>query len=607
MTKPHFALLQLFLTFHVCRAIDDAVEYFDSVLDRSTYESWLEDRSLEYDKNLFLQTSAGDDGVAVFWKIHAEEEDVFATSTAASKRSFEEPWIQFAVVAPATGWVGFGISGAGGMLGSDIALFSAAKPDEIQDSYVVTDRFPQIDDCQSWELVNSVVDQEGGWIIVEMARPLDTKDPQDHKIINDAARYMAPTRLIAAWGDDSEPKYHGLNRAKMAVKLFGDETSEEDDAFHAKMVQKTDGYFDVVVSNYSIPSENVTHYGYTCVTYDELAAQGLVPEGKKLTMAGMNALVSPEMKQYLHHFILYAHNDPSSCNSTEGALIFGWAPGEKGFEFPENVGMSLFEDSDIASFTIETHYHNPLKTPGLIDDGSGIRLYFDYESREHEAGLLTLGDPLTRSEGTEIGSGLTEWSYFCDSTCSTISLKEQTITVISENLHMHASGTRMVNEVIRNDEVVHVGVAEVFEFEHQGGYVVQQEPFEIMPGDAFRTTCYYKDGTKFGMGSDDEMCIAFLLYYPVQKLEFGEYSFPWGCFYGVPLPVCSQVRTNSTLSGDEELGRYFGGTCTGAPLIGSDRPGDIGSGADIGSTSSAFRLFGTSFIVFAISVLTYWI
>ncbi len=42
------------------------------------------------------------------------------------------------------------------------------------------------------------------------------------------------------------------------------------------------------------------------------------------------------------------------------------------------------------------------------------------------------------------------------------------MTVITEALHMHKTGARMVNEVIRGDEVVHTAKVEVFDYDQQG-------------------------------------------------------------------------------------------------------------------------------------------
>ena len=48
--------------------------------------------------------------------------------------------IQFAIVTHDTQWVGLGASEAGGMIGSDIALFQSSNPDIVTDSYVLEDR-----------------------------------------------------------------------------------------------------------------------------------------------------------------------------------------------------------------------------------------------------------------------------------------------------------------------------------------------------------------------------------------------------------------------------------------------------------------------------------
>ncbi len=85
--------------------------------------------------------------------------------------------------------------------------------------------------------------------VVEMRRLLDTEDPQDHRIVNDSPTYFAPTRLISAWGDGPNVIFHGLNRAKGAVKLFGDSIpfnrrAQETNPTH-------DVYFDIRESNLS--------------------------------------------------------------------------------------------------------------------------------------------------------------------------------------------------------------------------------------------------------------------------------------------------------------------------------------------------------------------
>ena len=145
----------------------------------------------------------------------------------------------------------------------------------------------------------------------------------------------------------------------------------------------------------------------------------------------------------------------------------------------------------------------------------------------------------------------------------------------------------MTNEVIRGNQVINAAVSDVYDFDQQGLYHVPQRPYKVMPGDSFRTTCYYKDGTSFGLGSQQEMCIAFILYWPARKVQ----GSPWICPYNpwndlgtgedricASLSYCSFLATSHTqihwlfhllagcaaelehtnLNSSDELGRNFG-------------------------------------------------
>lgn len=137
----------------------------------------------------------------------------------------------------------------------------------------------------------------------------------------------------------------------------------------------------------------------------------------------------------------------------------------------------------------------------------------------------------------------------------------------------------MTNEVIRDGQVVHLATAETYDFSQQGGIQVQQPTYELESGDSFRTNCFYKHESeaKFGRASSDEMCIAFLLYYPAKKIQ----GYPWFCPYipeewGMPDQTgCrGEVPISNDLLSDEELLRTFGkpgSTCN----LGSDTPVSI--------------------------------
>jgi hypothetical protein len=284
-----------------------ANSYFSTLTENEKvgYLNWLSDHgSIEYTRHIFLPTVTDPDmGAAVFWTF-MDDDDSDIVSVERQVATTIASHIKFAVAVRATGWVALGLSEAGGMLGADIAMFEVINPTAIIDAYVLEDRIPIVDDCAShWTLVRYTSTTDG-WLIVEMSRPLDTKDPQDRSIIDDTSLH-APTRLISAWGDTDVVGYHGSNVARSAAKLFGG----PDDIdfilnFEQLMEEQADGYFDVRQTNYSIP-ETETTYTLVCKTYAELKAEFNLPETENgtLTFIGGGAIISPGSEPYVHHFI----------------------------------------------------------------------------------------------------------------------------------------------------------------------------------------------------------------------------------------------------------------------------------------------------------------
>ena len=115
----------------------------------------------------------------------------------------------------------------------------------------------------------------------------------------------------------------------------------------------------------------------------------------------------------------------------------------------------------------------------------------------------------------------------------------------------------MVSEQFRDGKKIREGSIEVWEFDQQGNPPIVQTPFEIAAGDSFRTTCFYRDNgtTEFGLGSQEEMCIAFLYYYP-RKLYANE--LPWFCGYDLGFPSCDAEYKYTLLEAEEDLERVFG-------------------------------------------------
>mmetsp|Transcript_14093 Transcript_14093/g.25125 ORF Transcript_14093/g.25125 Transcript_14093/m.25125 type:complete len:415 (+) Transcript_14093:159-1403(+) len=394
-----------------------------------------------------------EDGAAVFWSVDNDR-------------------VHFALAVKALGWVGFGISEAGGMLGADMALYKTSNPSNLVDAYVIEGRsMPLTDDCQDWTLEGAT--SENGWLIVEMSRLLDTNDGQDRAIKHDADLWVPPTRIIAAWGDTDMVSYHGEKKARSSIRIFADHSNEltEMQALLKTLEEESDSHFDFLEDKFSIPAKE-THYQNLCKTVNDFNIE-LPQGGGVITIIGAMPIITGETAEFIHHFIVYAQKDCTDESTLTRSMIYGWAPGDEGWALPNDVGFPLFDDVNNQALHLEIHYNNPYLIEDM-KDSSGVRLYYTYAERTHRAGVLAVGDPYLSLYGESIGEGLTQYAFTCPGACTSSLLgkerngNNQGITVVSEHLHMHKTGARMTSEVIRGDEVFHKAVADVYEFDQQG-------------------------------------------------------------------------------------------------------------------------------------------
>ena len=105
------------------------------------------------------------------------------------------------------GWVGFGISDSGGMVGADIVTATVQNGNvAVSDRFSTAESYPTQDACADWKAVGGAV--VGSYTVVELERKLATGDSQDLPIMDNGM----PTRIIVAKGDSDTFAYHGSNR-----------------------------------------------------------------------------------------------------------------------------------------------------------------------------------------------------------------------------------------------------------------------------------------------------------------------------------------------------------------------------------------------------------
>eukprot|EP00980_Cylindrotheca_fusiformis_P021252 scaffold8177_cov106-Cylindrotheca_fusiformis.AAC.4 len=403
-------LLQILSAAIVTATKEEAAAYFPALSDaeKTDYMAWLDEHfETPYSRHAFLPSSADTDtGAAVFWYI-------------------VDDTIHFAVAVRASGWLGFGISEAGGMLGSDVVKYVTANPTELIDSYILESRAePLMDACQSWNLESSM--NENGWIILEVNRKLDTEDLQDIQLQDDSDLIKPPTRLIAAWGDEAGVSYHGNNRARKAVRLFAVEAINLSET----LTETSDNFFDVAEDNYEIPAQD-TEYHDVCKTFAEIQQELGINSSDPLTAIGATPVLSEGTEEFIHHFTVYTQPDCSSPG-WEKSMIYAWAPGDEGWKLPDDVGFALFESDTRQAINVEIHYNNPAIKVGKLDS-SGVRFYVVNEERPQKAGVLELADPFVQLGGDEmISDGLSQFEFSCPESCSSAFFGGDKVTVVAE-------------------------------------------------------------------------------------------------------------------------------------------------------------------------------
>ncbi|CAN0512619.1 unnamed protein product, partial [Ectocarpus sp. 12 AP-2014] len=302
---------------------------------------------------------------------------------------------------------------------------------------------------------------------------------------------------------------------------------------------------------------------------------------------------------------------PSFCsNFGDYADIFLWAPGTNNLELPDDVGF-LFgnESGGFNSLNIQTHYNNPDGVSGETDS-SGVRVYYTEELRPIQMGVMKLGDPFVALFDEPLPEGKSSFSFGCPGTCSETNFQEEEVTIFTHVLHMHENGQRMVTHQYRddgegNEELIQTTEVEYYSFLQAGAHVVTVNgSATIRKGDSFTTQCMYDTSLSsvdpanvtFGEGSEQEMCIDYVFYYPDQRLPDGGACGIFACDGG--------ILGYAELEANSDFNRTFGivDTCT------SSLPGEE-EGSDSSSSPRAAQpllglLFAVSTIIAALSLET---
>jgi dopamine beta-monooxygenase len=521
-----------------------------AVVSDNGYNSWKLSAGVNYNHQIYVPTASDPCvGISFHWSILGSSIQIAVASFIGTN------------LVESGGWVGLGFSETGGMSGADIVYYETST-NSLVDAHVLDGNAKPIRDSQQdWALINATI-SEDGYLIFEAQRLLDTGDRDDWPFVDDSHVYVSDHRMISAWGSSSSIRYHGNNRAKSIVQLFSSDTQPAGDGylvFQKHMQEQATGTMMLALEDYTLPTQRTT-YHRECYSYNDLTSSLIGVPTSDIYIIGVEVVYPEEAAKYFHHMLAYGSTtsinpNPDTCSYVSFPW-YGWAPGQDYMHLPDGTGFK-FSNSDPTAFNaleIEYHWDNRDSDSGITLSGVVVQIYYTTETVENELGLVTTGDPLLQLEDETLGNGPVRFDFECPGRCSQNNIPEAGITIVQEGHHMHEKGKRMTSEVIRDGKVIHRAVTDYWDFEQSGLNLVRQEPYTVKRGDSFSVTCYYdsNENTVFGLGSQDEMCMNFIWYYP----KIPNFAV---CGPGVPWYLsCNGSFEQKSLSEDTEYNRIFG-------------------------------------------------
>uniref|UniRef100_A0A8C5P9T0 DOMON domain-containing protein n=1 Tax=Leptobrachium leishanense TaxID=445787 RepID=A0A8C5P9T0_9ANUR len=114
-------------------------------------------------------------------------------------------------------------------------------------------------------------------------------------------------------------------------------------------------------------------------------------------------LIDPRSLGIVHHILIYACPNSTDITSEVGdcygsdarfsqcaTSVFGWAVGGEAFFYPAELGVPIGTEDDPQYMRIEVHFSNFDGKQGIMDS-SGIRIMYTPELRKHDAAILMVG------------------------------------------------------------------------------------------------------------------------------------------------------------------------------------------------------------------------
>ncbi|XP_077965903.1 DBH-like monooxygenase protein 1 homolog [Styela clava] len=229
-------------------------------------------------------------------------------------------------------------------------------------------------------------------------------------------------------------------------------------------------------------------------------------------------------ERFVHHIVIFGSGDilePQQKYIVNHTML-------QEMIYPEEAGFSVGGPGDPVYIQLETYYDNPNLISGARDS-SGIRFTYTSTLRQNDIGIMLVG---CYAYGLELLIPPGAESFTSIGHCNPACLKRgfaasgvDNVTAFSVILHSHLAGKKLRLRHHRNGvELPYLANEENYDFNYQ-------ESRYLNPGVTIKNTDYLqmecdystKDRTVMtegGLGTLQEMCESFVLYYPRINLVF---------------------------------------------------------------------------------------
>ena len=464
--------------------------------------------------------------------------------------------IEFELIVPISNdqsWAAIGISDTGGMIGTDIGLFTWVNGKEMYDMYSTSFDTPILDTIQDWKLIGA--SKEDMYSIIRFSRRLDTCDEQDIPFETHYARFwiiVAYNTNDAALNIANKNKletisYH-TEREALEVKLWVDDIIYETTDINVNTDTNSSDetgtqqlYFDINFPNITLNDLNNQNKTtrYYCVSFNQT-------ETNIYTTAMQ---IINDDYQVVHHMNIYKC---SSLTYTTDSDILDELNGECAFDaaimkdcivfsaLTSNGGKievpsSIYYEMHPALYVTQVHYETGKwmnkysNGEDVIYERSGMRVW--YETNKRTYGLLVTGyfgtfstiNIAANSDKSEYIGGFTDSctnEYFPK-------IHGTGIMLLALGPHMHKYGQRAKIDIIRMRNGVGYNYKDKQEYEvitiydkaydYDRQWLTWFNNVYLFANDTIRIKCIYNtkgetDTISGGPTPTDEMCAFYFLY-----------------------------------------------------------------------------------------------